>query len=87
MRKKGIDIEIDLLTNSTENSETCEVFDTKVVRLEKSGKMNIQPAEWLFDCEGVLEVPNWELNGHPMWFGVVFAGGYNLAGNFPVHNV
>lgn len=49
MSKKEIDIEIDRLINSIENSVTGEVFDTKVVRLDKSGKKDIKPAEWLFD--------------------------------------
>ena len=70
MGKKEIDIEIDRLTNSIENSVTGEVFDTKVVRLDKSGKMNIQPAEWLFDWEEKLVLPNRGLNGYPMRFGV-----------------
>lgn len=58
MSKKGIDIEIDRLTNSIENSVTGEVFDTKVVRLDKSDKKSIRPAEWLFDWETELELPN-----------------------------
>ena len=54
MSKKGIDIEIDRLTNSIENSVTGEVFDTKVVRLDKSDIKSLRPAEWLFDWEAEL---------------------------------
>ena len=61
MGKKEIDIEIDLLTNSIENSVTGEVFDTKVVRLDKSGKKDIKPAEWLFDWEAELDLKNREV--------------------------
>ena len=58
MGKKEIDIEIDRLTNSIENSVTGEVFDTNVVRLDKSGKNDIKPAEWLFDWEAELDIKN-----------------------------
>ncbi|CAN5321865.1 hypothetical protein BH23BAC3_BH23BAC3_34410 [soil metagenome] len=58
MSKKGIDIEIDRLTNSIENSVTGEVFDTNVVRLDTSDKRRIRPAEWLFDWEEELDLPN-----------------------------
>jgi len=54
MSKKEIDIEIDRLTNSIENSVTGEVFDTSVVRLAKADKKEIKPAEWLFDWEEEL---------------------------------
>lgn len=61
MSKKEIDIEIDRLTNSIENSVTGEVFDTKVVRLDKSDKKDIKPAEWLFDWEAELDLKNREV--------------------------
>ena len=61
MGKKEIDIEIDRLTNSIENSVTGEVFDTKVVRLDKSGKKDIKPAEWLYDWEAELDLNNREV--------------------------
>ena len=61
MSKKGIDLEIDRLTNSIENSITGEVFDTKVVRLDKSDKKDIKPAEWLFDWEAELDLKNREV--------------------------
>jgi len=56
MSKNEIDIEIDRLTNSIENSVTGEVFDTKVVQLGKSDKKDIKPAEWLFDWEAELDL-------------------------------
>jgi hypothetical protein len=58
MGKKVIDIEIDRLTNSIENSVTGEVFDTQVVQLHKSDNKNINPAEWLFDWEAELDLSN-----------------------------
>lgn len=61
MGKKEIDIEIDRLTNSIENSVTGEVFDTQVVQFHKSDKKNINPAEWLFDWEAELDLSNREV--------------------------
>lgn len=61
MSKKEIDIEIDRLTNSIENSVTGEVFDTNVVQLGKSGKNEIKPAEWLFDWEEELSLSGREV--------------------------
>lgn len=61
MNKKEIDIEIDRLINSIENSVTGEIFDTNVVRLGKSDKKNIKPAEWLFDWEAELDFKNREI--------------------------
>jgi len=56
MIKKEVDIEIDRLTNSIENSVTGEFFDTQVVQLLKSDKKVINPAEWLFDWETELDL-------------------------------
>ncbi len=61
MNKKEIDIEIDRLTNSIENSVTGEVFDTKVIRLVKTERKDIKPAEWLFDWEAELDLKNREV--------------------------
>lgn len=61
MRKKEIDIEVDLLTNSIENSVTGEVFDTHVVRIIKSDKKDLKPAEWLFDWNIELDFENREI--------------------------
>lgn len=61
MSKKEIDIEIDLLTNSIENSVTSEVFDTHVVKLEKSDKSGFNPDEWLFEWESELGLINREV--------------------------
>jgi hypothetical protein len=58
MRKKEVDIKINRLTNSIENSVTGEVFDTQVVQLRKSDKKVINPAEWLFDWEAELYLSN-----------------------------
>lgn len=56
MNKKGINIEIDRLTNSIENSVTGEVFDTNIIQIEKSAKRNIKPEEWLFDWEKEVDI-------------------------------
>jgi hypothetical protein len=56
MSKKVIDIEIDKLTNSIENSTTGEIFDTQVVQLRTSAKKAINPAEWLFDWVEELDI-------------------------------
>lgn len=61
MSKKEIDIEIDRLINSIENSVTGEVFDTNVVRLDESDKKEIKPAEWLFDWEEELNISGREV--------------------------
>lgn len=61
MSKIEIDIEIDRLTNSIENSVTGEVFDTSVVRLVKTDKKSIKPAEWLFDWEVELDISGREV--------------------------
>jgi hypothetical protein len=61
MAKKEIDIEIDQLTNSIENSVTGEVFDTQVVQLRKADKKVINPAEWLFDWEAELDLSDREV--------------------------
>lgn len=58
MNKKGIDIEIDRLVNSIENNVTGEIFDTKVVLLNKSDNKSIRAAEWLFDWEAELDLPD-----------------------------
>jgi hypothetical protein len=61
MIKKGIDIEIDRLINSIENSVTSEVFDTQVVRLRKLDRESINPAEWFFDWETELNLSDQEV--------------------------
>jgi hypothetical protein len=57
MTQKGINIQIDRLTNSIENSVTGEIFNTKVVLLKGADKKSIRPAEWLFDWERELAQP------------------------------
>jgi len=50
MRKeiRHIDIEIDKLTNSIENSISGDVFDTELLRFEKTDKSYIK-TDWIFD--------------------------------------
>jgi len=51
--KKGqeieADFEIDKLTNSIENTITCEVFDTEVTPLYFKDKRQIKKSDWVFD--------------------------------------
>ena len=51
MNKKHIDIEVDQLSNSIENSVTGEVFDTEVTLVQLSDDKNFKAAEWLFDWQ------------------------------------
>ena len=44
-----IDIEIDKLTNSIENSFTGEVFDTEIIQLTTRDLKHINKADWQFD--------------------------------------
>ena len=44
-----VDIEIDKLTNSIENTSTGEVFDTEIVRLTIKDIRQIKKANWQFD--------------------------------------
>ena len=48
-KKNYIDIEIDKLTNSIENIETGESFDTEIVRLTVNDIKLITKADWRFD--------------------------------------
>jgi len=44
-----IDVEIDKLTRSIENSITGDVFDTELILLKLMDKKQIKKSEWLFD--------------------------------------
>ena len=46
---RHIDLEIDKLTNSVENSLTGEVFDTEITRLIKGNLKAIKKSDWVFD--------------------------------------
>ncbi len=45
----GLDFEIDKLTNSIENTQTGEVFDTEIVRLSDKDIKQIKKTDWQFD--------------------------------------
>ncbi|MBS4028137.1 MAG: hypothetical protein KGZ58_05795 [Ignavibacteriales bacterium] len=49
MKNTPLDVEIDKLTNSIENSLTGEVFNTEIVRLSEKDKHQIPKTDWLFD--------------------------------------
>lgn len=46
---RHIDLEIDKLTNSVENSLTGEVFDTEITRFSKADLNTIKKSDWVFD--------------------------------------
>ena len=48
-KKTGLDFIIDKLTNSIENTLTCEVFDTEIVMLNGADAKKIKKADWQFD--------------------------------------
>ena len=48
-RNLGLDFVIDKLTNSIENTQTGEVFDTVIVRLTKLNIKELKTAEWQFN--------------------------------------
>lgn len=48
-RNRGLDIEIDKLTNSIENISTGEVFDTDIFRLTETESNQIIESDWQFD--------------------------------------
>lgn len=48
-RTKGINIEIDKLTNSIENTTTGEIFNTEITRILTQTKSEIKTKEWIFD--------------------------------------
>ena len=48
-RNRGLNIEIDKLTNSIENISTGEVFDTDIFRLTEAESNQIIESDWQFD--------------------------------------
>jgi len=48
-KKNYIDIEIDKLTNSIENTLTGEVFDTAITQLKLADSKQIKKNEWVFN--------------------------------------
>jgi hypothetical protein len=52
--KKGLNFEIDKLTNSIENATTGEVFDTEVVCLMSNDNLSIKKSNWQFDWKTEL---------------------------------
>lgn len=64
MKKRSfrhIDIEIDKLTNSIENTRSGEVFDTEIIRLSKLDLKLIKKSDWLFDWKSEFKSPNNEV--------------------------
>lgn len=57
-RKKGIDIEIDKLTNSIVNAVTSEVFETEFAKVTSK---EIKKTDWLFDWHMELKNKNNEV--------------------------
>jgi len=48
-KKNYIDIEIDKLTNSIENTLTGEVFDTEIIQLKHVDSKQLNKKDWAFD--------------------------------------
>lgn len=48
-KQKGLDFIVDKLTNSIENIQTGEVFDTIIIRLTDSDRNLIKKSDWRFD--------------------------------------
>ncbi len=64
MKKRHIrhlDLEIDKLTNSIENSSTGEVFDTEITRLSKTDLKTIKKSDWVFDWKLEFRAPKNEV--------------------------
>jgi hypothetical protein len=47
-KELGLDFEIDKLTNSIENTQTGEIFDTEIVRLTHKDVKQIKKIDWQF---------------------------------------
>lgn len=58
---RHIDLEIDKLTNSVENSLTGEVFDTEITRLIKGNLKAIKKSDWVFDWKLEFRTPKNEI--------------------------
>jgi hypothetical protein len=58
---RHIDLEIDKLTNSVENSLTGEVFDTEITRVSKGDLKAIRKSEWVFDWKLEFRIPKNEV--------------------------
>lgn len=54
-RESVLDFENDKLTNSIENTQTGEVFDTEIMRLINTNAMEINRADWQFNCSKELK--------------------------------
>jgi hypothetical protein len=60
-RIKGLDFQIDKLTNSIENTTTGEVFNTEIVRLSATNKSQIRKSDWQFNWHLELKDPTKEV--------------------------
>ena len=54
-QESGLDFEVDKLTNSIENTQTGEVFDTEIVRLTNKNAKEIKRAYWEFNWSKELK--------------------------------
>lgn len=58
---RHVDLEIDKLTNSIENSLTGEVFDTAVTHVSKADLNVIKKSDWVFDWKREFRTPKNEV--------------------------
>jgi hypothetical protein len=56
-----VDIEIDKLTNSIENTLSGDVFDTDVFRLSGNDAKKINKADWQFNWKGQIKLKDMEI--------------------------
>lgn len=57
----GIEIEIDVLTNSIQNAISGDVFNTSIVPLYKQQSREIKKSDWIFDWQGQLRMDDREV--------------------------
>ena len=55
-KKVLVDIEIDTLTNSIENTVSGDIFDTAIIQLSVKDGSKINKVEWRFDWKGQLKL-------------------------------
>lgn len=70
VRGKYVNIKVDRLTNSIENTLTGEVFETEIIQLKQGDNKQISKKDWVFDWEwemksGMREIFKLTTTGNP----------------------
>jgi len=55
-----VDIEIDKLTNSIENTVSGDIFDTEIIQLFTKDNKQINKADWLFNWQEQIKLASRE---------------------------